>query len=89
MNILNALVGGAEGYLMSGNPATGLEMGAMGALDGGSSIDGLSGSLGNLTGSIGNAGLGALDAQDEAFQLSMYAEQMRHQDQMQPAVASI
>ena len=76
MNLVNGLISGAEGFLMSGgSPAAALTTGAMGAF-------GLE-SPGNLTGSLGNAGLGALDAQDEAFQLSMYAEQMRHQEQMQ------
>ena len=78
MNLINGLVSAGEGYLMSGgNPAAALTMGAMGAFTGG----GMTG--GNLSGSLGNLGLGALDAQDETFQLAMYAEQMHHQDQMQ------
>ena len=78
MNLINGLVSAGEGYLMSGgNPAAALTMGAMGAFSGG----GMTG--GNLSGSLGNLGLGALDAQDETFQLAMYAEQMHHQDQMQ------
>lgn len=82
MNLINGLVSGAEGYLMSGDPTTAFEMGAMGAV---SSFGSLGGGLtgGNLTGQLGNAGLGALDAQDEAFQLSMYGEQIRHQETMQ------
>lgn len=81
MNLINGLVSAGEGYLMSGgNPAAALTMGAMGAFTGGMS-GGMTG--GNLSGALGNIGLGALDAQDESFQLAMYAEQMRHQDQMQ------
>ena len=38
---------------------------------------------GNVAGAAGNAGLGALNAQDEAFQLAMYGEQIRHQESMQ------
>lgn len=83
MNLVNALVGGAEGYLMSGNPATALTMGAVSALEGDGSISSVGSSLGNIAGGAGNTALGALDAQDEAFQVSMYAEQMRHQNQMQ------
>ena len=82
MNLINGLVSAGEGYLMSGgNPAAALTMGAVGAFSGGGMTGGLTG--GNLSGSLGNLGLGALDAQDETFQLAMYAEQMHHQDQMQ------
>lgn len=38
---------------------------------------------GNLTGALGNAGLGAINAGDEAFQLDMYAQQIQHQERMQ------
>ncbi len=41
------------------------------------------GSAGNAAGLMGNGGLGALNGQDEAFQLYMYAQQIRHQEQMQ------
>ena len=80
MNLINGLLAGAQGYLMSGSPTTALEMGAMGAV-GSFAGGGLTG--GNVTGELGNASLGALDAQDEAFQLSMYGEQIRHQEKMQ------
>ena len=75
MNIANALLGGAEGFLMSGGNVGAALEGAVGMLPGRTA--------GNFTGEVGNAGLGALDAQDEAFQLSMYAEQIRHQEQLQ------
>ena len=75
MNIINALVGGAEGFLMSGGNAGAALEGAVGMLPGTTA--------GNITGEIGNGALGALDAQDEAFQLSMYGEQIRHQERMQ------
>ena len=77
MNLINGLISGAQGYLMSGgDPAAALTTGAIGALTGGQTG-------GNIAGELGNAGLGLLDAQNESFQLAMYAEQMRHQDQMQ------
>jgi hypothetical protein len=37
----------------------------------------------NVTGALGNGAMGALDAQDEAFQISMYAQEIQHQEQMQ------
>ncbi|HEV3153289.1 MAG TPA: hypothetical protein VGZ02_05760 [Candidatus Baltobacteraceae bacterium] len=77
MNLINGLISGAEGYLTSGSPATALEMGAIGSMAGGGST------IGNLAGDMGNSALGALDAQNETFQLAMYGEQMRHQEQMQ------
>jgi hypothetical protein len=43
----------------------------------------LSSGLGSIVGAGGNLAMSALDAQDEAFQISSYAEQMRHQEQMQ------
>lgn len=76
MNLINGLMSAAEGYLISGSPTEALAAGATGALGGGTTA-------GNLAGSLGNAGLGALDAQNETFQLAMYAEQIRHQEQMQ------
>lgn len=76
MSFINSLLSAGEGYVMSGgNVGTALEMGAVGMMPGITA--------GNATGQLGNAGLGALDAQDEAFQLSMYGEQIRHQEQLQ------
>lgn len=78
LNIIHGLISAGEGWLESGgNPVAAAAMGVMGATAGGGV------SAGNLTGNIGNAALGALDAQDEAFQVGLYAEQMRHQEQMQ------
>jgi len=75
MNIVNALVGGAEGFLMSGGNVGAALEGAVGMLPGTTAA--------NMTGEIGNGALGALDAQSEAFQVSMYGEQVRHQERMQ------
>jgi hypothetical protein len=73
-NLINGLVSGVEGFLGSGgNPGMGLAMGAAGAFGGSN----------NLAGNLGNSTLEAIDAQDEAFQVGMYAEQTRHQEQMQ------
>jgi len=76
-NIGSALLGGITGFLETGNPVGAAAMGIAGGLAGG----GATGA--NLAGGIGNAGLGALNASDEAFQLYMYGEQIRHQEQMQ------
>jgi hypothetical protein len=77
-NILNGLLSAGEGLLMSGgNPLAAVGMGVAGATSGGGTT------AGNLAGALGNSAMGALDAQDEAFQISMYGEQIRHQEQMQ------
>lgn len=76
-NIISGLLSAGTGFLESGgNPLVAAGMGIAGATSGGSSA-------GNLAGSLGNGALGALDAQDEAFQIAMYGEQVRHQEQMQ------
>lgn len=76
-NIGGALLGGITGLFETGNPIGAAAMGIAGGLSRGGNT------AGNLAGNIGNGALGALDAQDEAFQVSMYAEQMRHQEQVQ------
>ncbi len=76
-NIGSALLGGITGFLETGNPIGAAALGVAGGLSGGGTT------VGNLAGNAGNAALGALDAQNEAFQISMYAEQMRHQEQVQ------
>lgn len=76
MNILNGLLSAGEGFLMSGNPIVAAGAGVAGAFGGGATS-------GNLAGNIGNGAMGALDAQDEAFQVAMYGEEMHHQEQMQ------
>lgn len=76
-NIGHALLGGITGFLETGNPVGAAAMGIAGGLTGSGAT------AGNLAGALGNGALGALDAQDEAFQISMYAEQMRHQQSMQ------
>ncbi len=75
ISILNGLMSAGEAYMMTGNPMMAAGMGAIGALEPGGSA--------NFAGNLGNSAMGALDAQDENFQVMMYAEQMRHQDQMQ------
>ena len=76
-NIIGGLISAGEGYLESGgNPLAAAGMGLAGAFSGGATA-------GNVAGMAGNGAMGALDAQDEAFQISMYAEQIRHQEQMQ------
>ncbi len=76
-NIGSGLMAGIQGFLETGNPAAGVAMGVAGGLAGGGAT------AGNLSGALGNGEMGLLDAQDEQFQVQMYAEQMRHQEQMQ------
>src|SRR5579884_817206 len=76
-NIGSALLGGITGFLETGNPIAGAAKGIAGGVAGGGTT------AGNLAGAAGNAAMGALDAQDEAFQISMYGEQIRHQEQIQ------
>lgn len=76
-NLLNAAIGAVEGYAETGNP---LGAAAMGAASG---FGGSGATLGNAAGTAGNGALGVLNAQNEAFQVAMYAEQMRHQEQVQ------
>jgi hypothetical protein len=76
-NLIGGLLNAGLGLVESGgNPLAAIGMGLTGATTGGTTA-------GNVAGAAGNAGLGALDAQDEAFQLAMYGEQIRHQEQMQ------
>ena len=76
-NVLGGLLNAGLGLIESGgNPLAAIGMGLAGATTGGTTA-------GNIAGAAGNAGLGALDAQDEAFQLAMYGEQIRHQESMQ------
>lgn len=77
MNLGSALGMGLQTYEMTGNPIlSGISAFAGGVLGGGTTAA-------NLTGAAGNGGLGALNSADEAFQLYMYGEQIRHQEQMQ------
>lgn len=78
LNIINGLLSAGEGLLMSGgNPLAAAAMGVAGATAGGGAT------AANLAGGFGNAGLGGLNAMDESFQIAMYGEQIRHQEQMQ------
>lgn len=72
-----AAASGIQGFLTTGNPwAAGAEA-AIGGFAGGGAT------AGNAMGGLGNAGIGALNASDEAFQLYMYGQQIRHQERMQ------
>jgi hypothetical protein len=71
-NIGGGLLAGITGLLETGNPIAGVAMGVARGFGGG-----------NVTGEIGNSALAGLDAQDEAFQISMYGEQIHHQERMQ------
>jgi hypothetical protein len=76
-NLISGLLNAGLGLVESGgNPLAAIGMGLAGATTGGTTA-------GNVAGAAGNAGLGALNAQDEAFQLAMYGEQIRHQETMQ------
>jgi len=75
LNLIGAATGALEGFAMGG-PAGAWAGGIGGALSGG-------GGLAGLAGAAGNAGMAGLDAQQEAFQTAMYAEQIRHNEQMQ------
>lgn len=70
-NIAAALGGAAQGLFTTGNPWAAAALGAVSGIGGSSTV-----------GKIGNGAMGALNATDEAFQTGMYAEQMRHQEQM-------
>jgi hypothetical protein len=75
-NLIGGLLNAGLGLIESGgNPLAAIGMGLTGATGGATA--------GNVAGAAGNAGLGALNAQDEAFQLAMYGEQIRHQETMQ------
>jgi len=75
-NLIGGLLGAGAGLLESGgNPLAALGMGVAGATGGTTT--------GNLTGNAGNAALGAIDTQNEMFQVAMYGEQVRHQEQLQ------
>lgn len=75
LNILGAVSGALEGFAMGG-PVGAWAGGIGGALGGGNGLAGFAGTAGNM-------GMAGLDAQQEAFQTAMYAEQIRHQEQMQ------
>ncbi len=71
-NLISGLLNAGLGLLESGgNPLAAIGMGLARATTGGAAT------AGNVTGAAGNAGLGALNAQDEAFQLAIYGESMR------------
>lgn len=74
-NIGRGLISGITGILETGNPFAAAAMGIAGGLGGATG--------GNIAGAAGNAALGAIDAQNEAFQVSMYGEEVRHQEQLQ------
>lgn len=76
-NIGSGLLAGITGFLETGNPVAAAAMGIAGGVARGGAT------AANLTGAIGNAQMGALNAQNEAFQIGMYGEQIRHQEQMQ------
>lgn len=75
MNLLSGLTTGLSTLLETGNPLVAAGAGALGAFGGTST--------GNLTGALGNTALDAMDAQNEAFQVAMYGEQIRHSEVMQ------
>jgi len=75
LNLLGAVSGALEGFAVGG-PVGAWAGGIGGALGGGNGIAG-------FAGAAGNAGMAGLDAQQETFQTAMYAEQIRHQEQMQ------
>ncbi len=85
MNILSGLGSGLQTLAETGNPFVAAGAGITGALTGNAG----GATPANLAGDAGNTAMGLLDAQDEAFQLSQYAEQIRHQEQMQAAVRSL
>jgi hypothetical protein len=76
-NLVGAITSGITGLLETGNPYAAGTMALTGALGGSGAT------AGNVLGDAGNGALGALDAQDEAFQVAMYGEQMRHSETMQ------
>lgn len=77
-NLLSGLTTGLTMLAETGNPYIAAGTGIATAVAGGGGN-----TAGNLAGTVGNGALGALDAQDEAFQIAMYGEQMRHQETMQ------
>lgn len=75
-NLGAGVAGAAQGFMMSGNPWVAAADGAVSGFTGGATAA-------NGLGELGNAGLGGLNAWDESFQLSMYAQQIGHQEHMQ------
>jgi uncharacterized membrane protein YhiD involved in acid resistance len=73
-NFLGGVLNGLTTFATTGNPYVAAGVGLASALGGGS---------GSVAGGVGNAAIGALNGQNEAFQTMMYAEQIRHQEQMQ------
>lgn len=80
-NLGTAIASGVQGFMTTGNPWAAAGEAAIGGFAGGTGTGGIT--AGNTVGALGNGGLGALDASDEAFQLAMYGEQIRHQESMQ------
>lgn len=80
---LSGIVGGiTTGFTTlaeTGNPYVAAGAGLLGALTGNNGGN----TAGNLAGGLGNGVMGALDAQNEAFQVATYAQELGHQEQMQ------
>lgn len=76
-NLGAAAASGMQGLMLTENPYLAGAAALFGGFAGGGAT------AGNAFGAAGNAGLGGLNASDEAFQLYMYGQQIRHQEQMQ------
>jgi hypothetical protein len=77
-NLLNAVAGAAQGFLMTGNPVGALAGGVGGAIAGNHAG---AGGLGSFDPAVGMQQ--AMNQVDEYNQLALNAENMRHNDQMQ------
>jgi hypothetical protein len=73
-SLLGGVLNGLSTFATTGNPYIATGVGLATALGGGS---------GTANGALGNAAMSTLNGQQEAFQTMMYAEQIRHDEQMQ------
>src|SRR5512146_664651 len=76
-NLAAALGGGIQGLITTGNPYAAVAMGAVSGLAGG-----IGAGASSATGILGNGITTGINNADEAFQTMMYAEQVRHQEQL-------
>lgn len=82
-NIFNAVGGAAQGLAMTGNPIGAIAGGVAGGMSGSGGLPGL-GNLGSLGGNDPTLALQqAMDRADEYNQVSLNAENLKHNEQMQ------
>lgn len=80
-NLGAALSTGLRTFEATGNPWIAAGGAAVGGFTGGGG--GGAGGAATAVGNLGNMGMSGINGADEAFQTAMYAEQTRHNEQMQ------